>query len=276
MKRNPKLGSGAVRAKKRRLFWIRFSLILFFLLVIVFGLAIASGQPKIKIQTVLISGNAAASTEQILQIVNRDLAGRYLQLFARSNSLIFPRYKIVADLLAEIKIIKAVRIDWQDWQTINILIEERKPHAVWCGSALKNSDQICYFIDKDGFIFNQASVFSGRLFVRFYRPLLVADPIGQTFLPTAKYTELFALIDSLNKNNLFVQAVVFDGPDFNFVLESGPTIIFNDKEKDLALVFEKLFTAMATGDLDLLGEGNKINYVDLRFGDKIVVGKKGE
>ena len=83
--RNPNLGPSHVRARKRRLFWIRFYIVSFFVFVIIFGLAIFSGNERVKIQTIIVSGNAAVSSDAVLAIANRDMAGRYWYLFSLSR-----------------------------------------------------------------------------------------------------------------------------------------------------------------------------------------------
>ncbi|MFA7252326.1 MAG: hypothetical protein WC027_00510 [Candidatus Paceibacterota bacterium] len=275
MKRNPNLGSSVARAKKRRLFWVRFYIILFFVLAITFTLAIFSGHSKVIIKQINVSGQASISTEQILDVVNKNLAGRYFYLFARNNYLIFPRFTIQQDLLNEFKIFKAVDVSWSNWGTIDIKVSERKPHSVWCGADPADMKADCYFIDRTGYIFNRAPTFSGDIFVRNYRALDTSSPIGQYFLASNLYLTLYRLIDVLAKNNLTVQRVSFDNFDYKFYLATGPTIIFNQKS-NLDATFANLITAINSGDLDLVNNAEKINYIDLRFGDKIVVGKKGE
>jgi hypothetical protein len=279
VKRNPNLGPSQMRAKKRRLFLIRFIIVSFFVLIFLFSLAIFSGHQKIKVQTITLSGNAAVPNDEILSIVNRDMAGRYWHLFSRSNSLIFPRFKIKKDILNEIKTINSVNISWQNWQEISIKFSERKPHSVWCGDILPDfvviKEEECFFADKDGYIFSQAPIFSGSLFIKNYGSLTPNqnNPIGSYFLTKERYSQIYNLIKILESNNLSVVSVFFTGSDFNFKLKNGPVIIFNTKN-DLGSSFENLFTAIKSGDLNLEGEANIINYIDLRFENKVLVGKK--
>lgn len=286
--RNPSLGPSPMRARKRRLFLIRFLIILFFILVVTFALAIFSDHEKVKIQTINISGNAAVQNDTILAIVNKDLAGRYWYLFSRSNFLIFPRFQIRNDILRELKTVKEVDISWTAWQTISITITERKPHSVWCGlipaegRVSGSSEAIgaeCFFVDKTGYIYSEAPTFSGSMFVKDYGLFELidnvstsTDPTGQYFLPPSLYVKIFNLIDSLDQNNLKVVSVSFDGFDFKFTLEEGFTIIFNNKN-DFDSSFANLFTALETKSLDLTKEVRAISYIDLRFDNKIVVGK---
>lgn len=263
--RNPNLGPSAMRQRRRRLFFIRFYIILFFLLVIVLGLAIFSGSKKVTIQTIIVSGNAAVSSDDVLSLVNRDMTGRYWYLFSRNNSLIFPRFQIENDLLTEIKTIKEVNINLDTWQQISIKITERKPHSVWCGQDIKNPEEKCSFVDKDGFVYGPAPVFSGAMFIRFYGNI----PIPQT------YSQIFSLIELLDKNNMKVVAVSYDNFDFKFILENGPEIIFNNKYS-FTTSFDNLFRAIETKNLDLEKDAGIIKYIDLRFENKIVIGKKNE
>ena len=279
--RNPNLGPSQMRARKRRLFFVRLYIILFFLIIIIIGLAILSGQEKVKIQTVDISGNAAVSTDQILDIVSRDMSGRYFYLFSKSNSLIFPRFRIRMDILNEIKTIKDVDISWKDWGKISIIIEERKPHSVWCGEDPNIIPTECFFIDKNGYIYSQAPNFSGSLFIKYYGPIVLGqmgdanqiNPIGSYFLLSEIYKQIANLISILDQNNLKVGYVFYDGFDFRFNLDLGPVIIFNSKD-NFSESFSNFFTAIETKNLDPEKDAGSISYIDLRFANKIIIGKK--
>jgi hypothetical protein len=230
-------------------------------------LAILSGHDRVKIKKIIISGNAAVSADEILTIASRDLIGRYWSLFAKSNSLIFPRWQIKEDILTEIKTVKDLDISWEDWQTISIALTERKPQAVWCGSD-PTINPSCSFLDKSGLIYRPAPIFSGNLFIKNY-----GQPTGDFFLPTEKYLVITDLINQLIEKNLRVIQVFFDGVDYRFTLETGPIIIFSSTG-DPSLSFRNLWAAIATNNLDLIQESASINYVDLRFENKIVIGKK--
>jgi hypothetical protein len=274
--RNPNLGSSQVKARRRRLFWIRTNIILFLVLIVVFGLAILSGYQKVRVQTIIVSGNAVVSADEVLAIANRDMTGRYGYLFAKSNSLIFPRNKIKEDLLKEKMTISDVKISWSDWQKISIEISERKPDSVWCGEEKVSVDSACFFMDRFGYIYDQAPVFSGNIFIRNYgRPITMnassTDPLGHYFLPSNDYLGINNLIQVLDQNNLRVISVLFDGRDYTFTLESGLKIIFNNRE-GFSPPFDNFLLAYKAGNIDL--SKNDIKYIDLRFSNKIVIGKK--
>ncbi len=279
--RNSKLGPSHLRAKKRRLFFVRALIILFFVLILLFGLAIFSGHEKVIIKNISIVNNISVPEEEILSIVNKDLADRYWYLFAKKNFLIFPRIQIKKDLLAKIKTLKEVNISWAGWQNIVIEVEERKPHSVYCGQDIKINKSDCFFIDNIGYIYSLAPNFSGSVFIKNYGDHIDNEPIDQYFLNPILYVELFNLISILNENNLRVVSLISAEGDFKFILDSGLQIIFNNKDDKIGegifnRAFSNLFTAISTKDLDLEIETSKIEYIDLRFANKIVIGKKGE
>jgi len=269
--RNPNLGPSLIRAKRRRLFFIRLLIIFFLLLIIIFSLAFYSDHDKISIKKINILDNASVSAEEISELAKRDLTGRYWYLFSKSNYLIFPRFQIKEDILNEFKIIKDVDVSWADWQNIDIRIVERKPHSLWCGNEMM-TDSSCYFVDKDGYVYIQSPVFSGSMFIKNYGNISAENPIDQYFLSTDNYKQIYNLVDILDQNSLKVKIIFYDGQNFKFTLDSGPTIIFNSK-KGFDIPFSNLLSALNAKTLDLINEAKSINYVDLRFDNKIVVGK---
>jgi hypothetical protein len=277
--RNSKLGPSHLRAKKRRLFLVRVLIILFFSLVILFSLAIFSSHEKVVIKNISIVNNVSVSEEEILDIVNQALAHRYWYLFARRNFLIFPRLEIKKNLLAEIKTIKEVNISWSGWQSIIIEIEERKPHSVYCGADILAKNNDCFFVDYEGYIYSLAPDFSGSIFIKNYSDNIEGKYVGKYFLNYNLYTSLFKLIDILKNHNIKVVTLVFEKGDFKFILDSGLVIIFNHQSGNIKgnsfdQAFTNLFTAISTNDLDLEAGYSKIEYIDLRFDNKIIIGKK--
>ncbi len=263
-----KFSSAERRAKQRRLFWVRLYIIVFFVLFFIFGLAILSGQSFWTIKTYIIEGNKTISTSRILEITNENTKGRYLALFARNNFLIYPREKIEQAIEKEFKTIKTIEVSWQAWQVVSINIVERKPYAVWCGESF-NTDQACYFIDHSSFVFDQAPNFSGPIYLKFF-----GQVSEEGFYLKDEFGLLNSLIKKLSDINIEVRAAAFDGHDFTFYLSSGVKIIFNDRNGGIVKNFDNLFLALNSGNLDLHKNIESLDYVDLRFESRVVVGKR--
>ncbi|MEI6528421.1 MAG: hypothetical protein WCO10_01980 [bacterium] len=270
--RNPNLGPSQLRLKKRRLFWIRSYIVAGVLFVLVIGLAIASGIEKTKIKNISVSGNVSVTKGEILDITERDLEGRYWYLFSRRNSLIFPRFKIESDLSLGIKRFEAVNVGWVDLNTIEIIVKERKPYSLWCGADERISDQ-CYFMDNTGYIFGVAPIFSGNAFLKYFGKIdEKKDPIGQYYLGAADYPAIDSFVAKFNELGYRLDSVSFDGRDFYLTLENGVQVILPGKN-NLNALFDNLSLAISSKQIDFLGN-TSLKYVDLRFDNKILVGKK--
>jgi len=270
-RKNPNLGVSQVRAKKRRLLKIRLTIIFGVLFFVIIGLALLSGIDKTKISNIKISGNIAVGRQEIEDIVNTDLSGRYFYLFSKRNSLIFPRFFIEKDLANTIKRFEGVNVEWSDLNTITITVKERKPFSLWCGNNLLKTED-CYFMDETGYIFGVAPIFSGNAFVKNFGGISSNFPIGENFLNPLTYLELNKFIDSISGLGFRSGTLFYNGDDFSLVLENGIEIKFSDKI-GFQSAFDNLSSAINANQIDLALGSEKIKYVDLRFGDKVLVGK---
>lgn len=272
--KNYSLGSAARRARRRRLFLVRFTIITLGFLVALIGLALFSGWQKIVIHEVKIVGQAALAETEIKDIVERDLGGRYLYLFSRRNFLIFPRLMIKRDLLAELPILQTVDVSWNGWGKILITVVEKRPEAVWCGAKPETGEQ-CFFLDKTGLVYDLAPDFSGGMYLRYYAPILAGSPLRARPLTEGIFQYFNRLIKILFDEGIVVEQIYFDGRDYTFILTDGLKIIFNDRE-GLSQPFNNLLIALRAGELDLSeAQRKKIAYLDLRFDNKVIVGKNG-
>ena len=122
--------------------------ILFFITLAILGLT----SNKVRIQNVLISGNTAISSDQILNITNNELDKRYLLIIPTDNFLLLKRNEIKNDILNNIKTIDAVKISFQNLNTIKISVSERIPQDLWC-EGVPSQIENCFLMDKTGFVF---------------------------------------------------------------------------------------------------------------------------
>ena len=95
----------------RRVRNFRILIMSFVLLILFIGLlSYLSSNDKIVINNIVVSGNHILSTEDVKTITRDDLSGRYLYLFDKSNSLIYPYEKIYNDIIDTFPRIKTLSI----------------------------------------------------------------------------------------------------------------------------------------------------------------------
>ena len=185
--------------KKKIIFWFVVSLILFI------GLVFLSYIKKINIDTVVISGNKIVDTKNIEDIVKTDLSGKYIWLFPHSNSFIYPENKIKKDLMDKFKRIIDISFNIKNNKIIEVNIKEREGKYLYCGETILSIDSTngCYFIDDNGYIFDNAPYFSDGVYFKFYGKIDHTDSnlIGLYFLKN-NFSDVISFKESLEKLNL--------------------------------------------------------------------------
>jgi len=269
--------------KKRRRKIIRLS-ILFVLIFagLVFGLSCLSREKHITIDKIKVTGAYVLGEEEITEIAKEELAGRYLYLFARNNTFIYPKVDIQESLLKNFPRIEELTIGLNGLKELEINITERKGEFLYCGNKIpENKIDIgdnCYFLNDEGLIFDEAPYFSGDIYFKFYIPLADdSDPLGKKILDGDKFHELAYFFNKINKTGL--KTVYFElGSDGinNLYLEQknnlyNPKIIFKD-EDSLDVLLENFTLAMKKDEFsnELMSKYNTLDYIDLRFKNKIL------
>ncbi len=271
-----------LKRKRQRVFRNKMLLFGFGILIILFGLSFASRIPKININEVNISGNKMIDAEDIRAIIVEDIAGHYLWIFPKTNFLIYPKGKIKHDLATNFKRLKSISLELKDIKTLEVKVVEHEGKYLWCGNVLpevnNNSDQKCYFLDSDGYIFDEAPYFSGEVYFKFYGLTSLNDgnPSGVFFLPEL-FNKLISLKETLVKIGVKPVALsMLDNGDVEIFLSSvdssimGSKIIFKSTA-NFNKIAENLQAVITSKDFvsDFKNKYASLLYIDLRFGNKV-------
>lgn len=267
------------------MFVVKTVLVFLLLMGFAFLLSWLSKMPSIQIENIEVSGNSTISKDEIIGLIRKETSAKYFKLFSKNSVFLYPKESIEAKLEDNFKKIETVSIKSKGLKTIIVSMVERKPDSLWCfsgsenGTIRKNNNSgKCYFLDKEGVVFSEAPDFSGSAFLRYYGLLDGADnPIGQNYLFGGKFKEVSEFINSLEVLEMRVASFRAEsGSDYEIILKNGIKIILDDKQP-----FDKTLENIQSilGEIDLkkdysTGSPSKINYVDLRFGNKVYL--KGE
>ncbi len=262
------------RNKKKTRVWIRrpifYVIILVFIFILVWLVAWQSGNSKITINKVVISGGSTIYDERILKYARKELAGKYFGLFNKDNAFIYPKKQLENKILEQYKRILDVNIYADGMNSIIINVSERIPKYIYCGENIPESDSEigqCYFLDSTGYIFSKAPYFSGDVFFKFYGSVKDVNdsPIGSYFLDKQDFKKTNLLREGID--GLGIPLVMFEiktEGDYVFYMKEGGKILFN-KNQEYGGVLDNLDSALK----DILSLNKKINYIDLRFGNKV-------
>jgi len=269
-----------------------------FLIFILFvtGVSLLSANEKINIQTVNISGNNVLTKDDILKVVDKELAGKYLFLFSKRNSFIYPGQKITNSLLESFNRISDVQIAKNDLTTITISIKERTGIYLFCGQEGSEGEvENCYYIDSAGLIFSDAPYFSGNVYFKFYdnrnqkagegdslpeagrEDVALTDPIGLYFIDKGEFTRLVNFKKYLDQYIIKSNALILkNNEEYEFVLnkmadENQFPKIFINKNSDFEKILNNLLSAIETEPFasEYKKNYNNLEYIDLRFENKV-------
>ena len=284
---NPTLKPSKLRRRRRKIFAVKAVLVFLLLIFFVLFLSWLSKISSFQIENIEVSGNSTVSKDEIINLIKMETAAKYFFLFSKNSVFLYPKKSIEIKLADDFKKIKNITIKSKGFKTLIATIVERKPNSLWCFSESKDGNirnnanlGMCYFLDEEGVIFSEAPDFSGNAFLRYYGLLDETEqPIGKIYLPIGKFKEMSRFVSSLE--TLGLNTVEFRAEsenDYEVKLKNGIKIIFDAKQP-----FDKTLENIESilSEVDLKGEYSannppKINYVDLRFGNKVYLKIKGE
>ncbi len=260
--------------RQRKRFGRRVVLLILIFSFLLFLFSWLSKLEKFNISNIDISGNSIIKEEEILEIINKNITGKYLWLFSKSNFLIYPKSKIKEELLESFIQIKELNITFGDFQSIVVEVIERKPYALWCNGIEEND---CYFMDKMAYLYDKAPLFLNDVYFKYVDGLSSvststpsSEILRQTYLEQKKdgyfdKVNLFIrLLKDININGY--RLVIKENNDYELFFNDENKLIF-DGNQDLDEIFEDLQAVLV--DLNDLKD-QEFEYIDLRFKNKVL------
>ncbi len=244
----------------------------FLILVFVFFSAVAFFYiPYLKIQKISIAGNSSLSTEKILIEVSSYLNSKTLFIFPRNNILILPKETISNNLLSQFPRIGEVSLEKNFPDSISVKIRERKQEALFC------IDKECAFIDEDGFVFEKAPYFSGDVYLKFFNERedvdvgnLVSDSsdrkLSFQLILQEQFKKLIEFKNLVPRENIKVSKVVLKKEEIYEIYTDEKWYILLNEKNDAKISYENL---KITLDAKIKENRQKLEYIDLRFGNKV-------
>jgi len=215
-----------------------------------------------QIKEVKIFGVKTISEEALRKKVNAELSKKVYFFIPQNNLFLFPAKKVKTDFLKEFPKTKNVFIKRGLLNFLEIKVEEREMAAIWCG--LPN----CFFIDKDGVIFEEAPSVDGSLIFKIDGKSRAEDiKLGDRIFEPDFMNKIF------DSKKIFEDGLGVSFPSFTVlednVLEAnssfGWKIIF-DSPSDLGVQMEalkKIFEEMKPEEKEVL------EYFNLRIEGRI-------
>lgn len=237
------------------------------------AVSFAFSTEMLELTTVRVSGNHAVETGAIESVVAEETGERFAGLFTRTNTLLIPREEVTERIRAISPYIAAVSLSTDFPHTLLVHVAERSPAYVWCRATIEEATAVrsCYFVDKEGFIYGIAPIFSTPVYIELvgslYRKETLSnnhEPIGSSFLHPEMFVNVITIVGHVRDAGLDPHMlVVYDENDAEIIATSGVRIKFSPiiQSDDFLKLFATIIKAKV---LD-----RKPKYIDVRFDNKI-------
>lgn len=266
----PRSNIGASLNRKRQASFLKklfvyFIFTLFFVFFGVWGLT----TDKARIKSIVVLGNITIATEDIMNSADSEINQYYLWIIPTNNILLLRSDEIESKILNDIKKINSVKVMIDGIDKIEISVTERQSRDLWCmGNPTVPKD--CYFMDVDGFIFEQSPIFSEDSFPKYFGLIAENNPIGQTYFKNnfRNIAGLFNGLKNISFNPKYFNAL--DEHEYEIYLSGGGKILVSDsKSFESSLINLQALVSNEYIKNDAVSL-KKIKYIDLRFGNKVV------
>jgi len=241
-----------------------FIFFIFFISLMILGLT----TNRARINNIVVSGNSSVSTEDIMKLVDNELNKNYLWIIPTDNIFLLRRNEIKDDILNNIKKIGLVNVYVDGTNKISLAVVEREARNLWCDGIPTNS-KTCYFIDSNGFVFEESPIFSEGTFAKYFGLINSDNPIGQSYFQ-GNFKNISGLYGGL-KNMLF-QPKYFNAlsdKEYEVYIDGGGKILINNS-KSFDSSLQNLQALINNGYIKTDAVSiSKIKFIDLRFGNKV-------
>lgn len=272
-----------LRRRRRRARLVIAFIVLLVLLAAVYGVHAASYASPLTIQSVSVDGVQAIPPDIIETFVQSELNDGSYHFFSRANIFLYPKKAITAALARNFPRVSAASLSRDSLLSthLTITITERQPYATWCksspdGTTIDTTQPgECFVMDERGFLFADATdstdhvgsnyIFTGGI-------SSTSTPIGQTFAP-AHLAGIAALMKLLVNAGFTPQgASIENDQDFFIQLQEGFFLKASYGE-DAAQLVHNLQLILSSDTLT--GKEADLDYIDLRFGNRVYYKLKG-
>lgn len=260
---------GVEKEKPNKRFSWKKALITFLILGFLVGIFFLLRAPRLQVVSFNVSGTEVLDNEDIKINLQKQLEGKWLWFFPRTSTFLLDTDKLESNLKKEFSRIEEVVIKRDRLNAISVEIKEYGATYLWC-----TQSEVCYFMDKNGVVYNSAPVFSGSAYTKIVSSFPI-EPLPFQALSVSQISQINELEKGLLGINISPTAfnLINDKKiEIDFLHNKSISKIILDPQIKTQSSLEYLFSALRTQDFSNLftNENKKLLYIDLRFSNKVV------
>lgn len=266
-----------LRQRRRRIRSAVVFLIALVLAALAYVVHAVSYLPVLSIQRVEVSGIEKTDPDSIRAYIDERLGAGSFHYISPRNILFYPKQELEAGIISAFPRIVHASISRATplSTTINIALGERHSYAMWCALGAASTTP-CYALDDSGFIFEEVASTTHGAFETSYvfEGGLEGEPIGQSFI-AGRFPSLLAVLRVLQQETGLVplRVQILPEQDFSVAFEQG-FYIKASYGQDGGMLSRNL--ELILGSEALRDRRGELEYIDLRFGNRVYYKLKGE
>jgi cell division septal protein FtsQ len=271
-----------LRAKRRRMRALIAFVIFLLLAVAAWGVHWASYLPRFSISSISVAGTDSVPANLVRDYAQSILDDGSYHFLSRDDMFVYPRAVLERAIVGFFPRISSASVSRDSLfsNALTITVRERQQFALWCTD---DTHAYCYAMDGGGFIFAQAPAVSASSTTQYIFEGGIAtstsstgsgqaSPIGQSFVP-AHLPGIVALLTELGQSGFAPQgASINSDQDFSVAL-SGGFMLKASFGEDADTLAKNLQLVLSSDPLQ--GKEDQLEYIDLRFGDRVYYKLKG-
>ncbi len=262
-----------LRIRRRRQRVISVALIFLILAALTGAISWLSYLPELTINHIEVTGTKIVPAQFVIKSADAVLDAESRSILSQRNIFAYPRYAIEHAIPTDLPRIKSAIVSRSKLfaTSLTVHVEERIPYAIWC-----TAPENCYMFDESGYIFaehDSAVEDPLQTVYVFYGGIdAVGNPVGQNFVPD-HFHALRTLLKFIGDAGFAPTIVRFDGEqDLHILLKDFMLKV--SFGQDVNALVKNLQLVLSSGPLK--GKESQLEYVDLRFNNRVYYKLKGE
>lgn len=250
------------------------ALILIAVTLATYGVHRLSYLPRFNITNVSVVGAQHIDPAIITNYVDTQLHDGKNHFFSRSNIFVYPQTVIERGIEASYPRVKSATISRSGLSTaLTVTIVERTPYSKWCDGS-QGAPGNCFDLDESGYIFAEDASSTPVTEQYIFTGALSGQPIGQTFIP-GHMPGIIALLHIVQQqSSLHPTGVAIEKSDDVTVHFAEGFDMKASFGEDAAALARNLSLVLSSQPLQ--GKQSELEYIDLRFGDRVYYKLKGQ
>lgn len=267
-----------IQKRRRRIRIIKLTLLGIIFIIFVYVM----NQEYFFVKDIVISGNEVLRNDDIEEIVENYMSQKKFFLFPRKNHFFLGTDNLHNYLSEELPRIYDLDIDLvSGGDVLQIKIEERKAHSLWCNNKdfELEFDQECFYADQDGYIYDESPYFSSNVFPKIFLP--VGDILKKRVVYDNSFDDFFIFLNNLSEHqDIKIHHVEKDMNDDIYIYfwrikgyvfkDNFPYIVYTEKDDyDTVLKNLELTLSHDSFKIPFKNKPQLLESIDVRFKNRI-------